>query len=70
MVHKKLPPRLKMIKEKSKCYPLYQYRVQLEQYLASYEENILDNTPEIIMARLKTFFPEIKSTLTKIENLK
>lgn len=69
MIYEKLPPRLKMIKDMSLCYPLSRYKVQLEQYIVSHKSNIVGNTPEIIVDRLKIFFPEIETTLEEIVKL-
>jgi len=66
MLHDKLSPRLKLLESMSNCYPLSKYRPQIEQYILSHMPNIVGNTPEIIVDRLKKFFPEITKTINEI----
>ena len=69
MHHEKLTPKLKIINNISMCYPLNKYQTQLEQYIYAHLPNIVDNTPETIIEKLKEFYPELTSTFDEIVKL-
>ena len=56
---KKLEEERKKWERFFKKNPFHQYKVHIEQYLASFEENICRNTPQKIKKQLKEFYPEI-----------
>jgi len=66
---RKYSDKLKKIKEMCKVYPTYFYRNQLNQYIESHFSNILDNTPELILERLKVFFPDMRILIKRIERM-
>jgi len=60
---KKMVNHIKKILNTNDCY----FRIQLEQYLASFEFNIVYNNPAIIKKNLIEFYPEIILFFTKLE---
>jgi len=59
---------IKLFKKFLRNNPYHIRRAQIEQYIASFEENILGNTPKKIEKYLKIFFPELTVLFEEIKH--